>query len=355
MWKSSFMLTKPTPFAAILFVGAWLLPELGHSADMTFSRGGVTQPCRDPDTCLAWINAKGEITDKTTADFMAYLKTHPHEPPVIRFDSPGGSLRGGIQFGETIRKLGYSTQATFCASSCTYAFMGGVERSLVGDGAKIGVHRFYRNSAVSEPSTKQFTGEDLDTTQKTMAGLMLYGVEMGIDLRLIAMTAEAGPGEMRWVSKQEAIDLKLTYQPNKWLPWRVEGDADKGLFVAYSATQDSAKSMQFSCDSDNAYFSLQDDRQDVAWFRQCAAVSGMGHPVLGQWVPDSNVKVQPWHGQGAVIDFMLPKGKFDFSNPSLFSTRDTYSMACLDLDGDYVGTSEKFKTMATLVLSACNR
>lgn len=96
MWKSSFMLTKPTPFAAVLFVGAWLLPELGHSADMTFSRGGVTQPCRDPGTCLAWINAKGEITDKTTADFMAYLKTHPHEPPVIRLDSPGGSLRGGF-------------------------------------------------------------------------------------------------------------------------------------------------------------------------------------------------------------------------------------------------------------------
>jgi hypothetical protein len=356
MWKNPFqMLTKPAPLAAVLFVGASLLPEFGHSADMTFSHGGVAQPCRDPDTCLAWINAKGEITDKTTADFLAYLKNHPYEPLIVRFDSPGGSLSGGIQLGETIRKLGYSTQATFCASACTYAFIGGVERSLVGDGAKIGVHRFYQNAAIFEPSTKQFTGEDLDATQKIMAGLMLYGVEMGVDLRLIAMTAEAGPGEMRWVSKQEAVDLKLTYQPNKWLPWRVEGDADKEAFVAVSETQDGSKSMQFTCGGGNAYFSLLDDRQDVTWFRQCAAVPGTGHPVLGLRVPNSNVKVEPWHGQGGFIGFMLPQGKLDFNNPSLFSTSATYSMACLDLEGDYAGTTDKFKTMATLVLSSCNR
>lgn len=349
------MLSKFVPLAALLFIGATLIPELGHSAEMTFSHGGVADPCRDPDTCLAWINAKGDITDKTTADFVAYLKNHPFEPTIVRFDSPGGSLSGGIQLGKIIRKLGYSTQATFCASACTYAFMGGVERSLVGDGAKIGVHRFYQNAAVFEPSIKQFSGEDLDATQKIMAGLMLYGVEMGVDLRLVAMTAEAGPGEMRWLSKQEALDLKLTFQPNKWLPWRVEGDADRGLFVAVSETQDGTKSMQFSCAGDTAYYSLLDDQQDVSWFRQCAEVGGKGHPVLGQKVPNSNVKVQPWHDRGGVIDFMLPKGKLDFSDPSLFSTSATYSMACLDSNGIYAGTIDKLKTMVTLVLSACNR
>jgi len=50
---------------------------------------------------------EGEITKDTYKKLLEF--SGGKLTPTIYFDSPGGSLIGGIQLGETIRKLGLAT------------------------------------------------------------------------------------------------------------------------------------------------------------------------------------------------------------------------------------------------------
>jgi hypothetical protein len=55
-------------------------------------------------------------------------------------DSPGGDLQGGIMLGAAIRSARVDTvveEKAICASACTYAFIGGVGRSVLG---KFAIH-----------------------------------------------------------------------------------------------------------------------------------------------------------------------------------------------------------------------
>lgn len=322
---------------------------------MNFNQEGSKQACRDPDACEAWIQADGLITSETPAQFIAYLKSNPYSPRVIRFNSPGGDLNAGITLGQMLRKRGFATEADICVSACTYAFLGGERRSLAGSSSKIGVHRFYQKSAVMKPSARQYTGEDLDDTQRILAGLMLYTLEMGADLRLIALTGEAGPNEMRWLSQQEALDLNVIFEPNKWLPWTIEGGFGNDPLLAVSQTQDGKKSMQLGCTHEGPFLTLTDDDQDTAWFQQCTSGSeGAYHPILGLRSPMNSVRVIPWHETGGAIMFFLPRGDMDFSKPSLFSDMGNYPMSCIDMTSIYAGTSTRMQIMAETVLSSCN-
>jgi hypothetical protein len=64
------------------------------------------------------------------------------QPRPIGFDSPGGNIDAGMRLGRTIRSLGLSTmqiRATLCASACSLAFLGGVQR--LAEPGSIGVHK----------------------------------------------------------------------------------------------------------------------------------------------------------------------------------------------------------------------
>jgi hypothetical protein len=338
------------PLTAIFLL---LLLLLSQAQAMDFSRGGGEAACRDPDACKAWIMATGEFTSNTPAAFEGYLIANPYSPKVIRFNSPGGDLRAGILLGEYLRKSDFTTEAEFCASACVYAFLGGTSRVLSGPEAKIGVHRFYQGSALLQPTIKQFTGQDLDDIQKIMAGLMLYAVEMGVDLRLIAMSAEAGPGEMRWLTAREASELKVTYEPLKWLPWTLEGGDGDSQVIAVSQTQDGSKSMQFSCSSEGNYLVLVDGDEGPAWFEQCnQGPEGAFHPVLGQKSLKSETIIRQWNNSGAAVMFPLPDKNFDFSDPSLFTNTGAYPMACISY-ASYLGNSARMKAMFQAVIATC--
>jgi hypothetical protein len=123
--------------------------------------------------CCFWIQAFGEITEETPKAFEAFLDTTKSAPGVVRFDSPGGNLIGGITLGEVIRARGFATEVGSskfndylvpggttkiysqepgtCASACAYAFLGGVERSFDSD-SHLGFHRFYIGNALSAPT-----------------------------------------------------------------------------------------------------------------------------------------------------------------------------------------------------------
>lgn len=60
----------------------------------------------------------------------------------VQLDSPGGSMRAGLDVGLTLRANQVATRVAGgreCASACFFAFLGGVLRS-VDPGARLGVH-----------------------------------------------------------------------------------------------------------------------------------------------------------------------------------------------------------------------
>ena len=326
----------------------------GPSLALTYTHGGSTEGCRDPVACHAWINAKGEIDGKSLDDLKRYIADNPYAPRVIRFESPGGNLVEGVELGFWLRENGYKTEATLCASACLYAFLGGTKRTGVGTTPMLGIHRFYSTAGAREPDPSSITSLDMDGTQRIMGALLQYAVYMGVDLRLLAYTIEAGPEEMRWLTMKEAVDLKVVFEPNRWLPWEVVGGEDGGSPWIISRTQDGTKSMQLSCSNGRRSFSFADTLGNPKWFRQCREGPTNGHHiVLGVAVPTASVEVVDLKGGGAFLNFNLPSGPLNYNDVSVFSWDDDYSMACTDTDGDYEGTTVRLAALARYALIQC--
>lgn len=324
------------------------------ASSMDFSHGGSKEACRDPDACRAWIEAHGEITDDTPTALVRYLEDHPYAPRILRLNSPGGSLTAGLQLGLMLRKEGFDTEAQLCASACLYAFLGGEKRTIVGLEPRLGIHRFYREQAMAEPDVAAYTGRDLDSTQRAMAGLLLYTLAMGVDPGLIALSADAGPEEMRWLEWKEAVDLKVIFDPNQWQPWEIEGGETGRQVTAVSATQDGTKVMQLVCVNRLRVLRLFDTETDPRWFEQCrdAPFSGV-HRVLGLPVPVSHTAAKAVPGGGAVLSFVLPPGRIDPNQTALFEQMGDYPMSCISLTGAYSGTSTRLQAMANLIDATC--
>ena len=188
--------------------------------------------------CCSWIQATGDIGQDSASILTTFVKSTKFVPDVVRLNSPGGNLFGGILLGEALRKLGmstevgsssvfdpkfniYSPEPGVCASACAYAYLGGVRRTLDRN-AKLGFHRFYTANALASSTSKIFSGEDLDETQRIAAAVLLYVVNMGVDARLLALASQAGPDEIRWLEPQEAIELRVAYDPTSYKAWTVE-------------------------------------------------------------------------------------------------------------------------------------
>ena len=107
-----------------------------------------------------WISADGEITADTPAAFEAFLENALiFKRQAIVINSPGGSVVAGLKLGAIIRKRDFLTTVARtlktgrsvmdghisisklapgeCASSCVFAFAGGIER-YVADGSRVG-------------------------------------------------------------------------------------------------------------------------------------------------------------------------------------------------------------------------
>jgi hypothetical protein len=316
---------------------------------MRFTFGSDTPRCNDA-SCAMWINARGVITNETPADFIAFIDRNALRAKTVRFDSPGGDLVAGMRLGEVIRVKKFDTEAITCASACAYAFLGGVQRRFAGKQTRFGVHRFYR-SKPRNPTLRHYSGEDLDTPKRLMAGLMLYAMKMGVDLRLLAMATEAGPGEMRWIDADEARTLNVTYTPYTWDRWEIK-PLGKGI-IAISQNQDKNASMQIACTkSEGAYFLIRDERENAGWFRQCQATRGNGHPILGTLVGDQDVVTRTSQDKATIAFFIDPR-KVTFSNATVFADPNTYGPSCIAPFDKYVGATAGLKEAAQLALRNC--
>lgn len=124
----------------------------------------------------------------------------------VTFDSPGGNPETAIRLGQMIRAAGLNTfqlRTSECASACSLAFLGGVER--MADPGSIGVHRasFSDGPAVS-------ADEAVAGIQALTANTITYLTKMGVDPKLLAMALSYDRSDMRYLSSSEMAELRVT-------------------------------------------------------------------------------------------------------------------------------------------------
>jgi hypothetical protein len=186
-----------------------------------------------------WIAAEGDIVEDSADDFEKYLKEYGDtSASEVRLHSHGGSLIGGIKLGELIRKRKFSTTVGrtvsddvsnkhygdkadgVCVSACAIAFIGGVERYA--NEKVLGIHQFYQEASLKNPSEKVFDALDMSGQQMISAILIDYAFRMGVDPRFIAMASATPPNSMYYLSKEELELLKVNWRPNDFEPWSIE-------------------------------------------------------------------------------------------------------------------------------------
>ncbi|WP_224824790.1 PAN domain-containing protein [Cognatishimia sp. MH4019] len=130
----------------------------------------------------------------------------------IYFNSPGGSLFGGMELARTIRKHGFSTGVSrlddagepvrggaICMSACTFAYLGGVFRYFQDDDV-FGVHRFYSK----EPSEN-----DGELAQVASAAIISFLEEMDVGSAFFVEMTKAGSQSMRLLDLSQMLHLGI--------------------------------------------------------------------------------------------------------------------------------------------------
>jgi len=172
----------------------------------------------DCQTCR-YIRAVGDIEDFTAAQFRDFIRAYRLEGQglTVVFSSPGGDVIAGLRLGREIREQGFNTQVGFaqrlprggytmrpgdCASACTFAFLGGVERYA--DDDVIGVHRFYPGNLEPDNRVILRPGDEA-----VAAMIKVYALDMGVDDTFIDMSLDVPPADMRYLSNDELRDYAV--------------------------------------------------------------------------------------------------------------------------------------------------
>jgi hypothetical protein len=228
----------------LLLVALLLLVSLtnAHAADdsMQFSLIVVCPTSREPPCGNAMILARGRITHDTGARFESFLQSRSDElrtytPSSVMFDSPGGSLYGGIMLGRSIRRAGFGTYLmpnisgltlpaerlirvadASCASACSLAFLGGTRRFSVDWRGRIGVHQFYSQGGNVGDSA----------TQVTVTVIAKYIDEMGVDRGFLDIASLTPPQNMHWLTAEQQIRLRVDNTKTEPVEWRLTAGAD---------------------------------------------------------------------------------------------------------------------------------
>lgn len=159
------------------------------------------------ESCFVYID--GPITANTWSELRDFDRSDSSR---VVLNSPGGNLIGGIFLGVIIRDLGLTTEVGkanmeedkifaslsseqgFCASSCAYAFLGGVERDK-NSLSRLGFHRFYnpydfKDTSIGPAGLLRATASE--DAQKIYSLLVSYIVEMGVDARMLTSFQDYG-------------------------------------------------------------------------------------------------------------------------------------------------------------------
>ncbi len=136
-----------------------------YSAPMEFELVGNGGNCNGCE----WISAEGEIVKETPLKLETFLKEWEYIPKIV-FNSSGGNLLAALEMGKILRKYNarvsigdtieetpayssyrklYFIEKGYCLSSCVYAFLGGIERSI-GSEDKLGFDQLHNNKMTQD-------------------------------------------------------------------------------------------------------------------------------------------------------------------------------------------------------------
>jgi hypothetical protein len=122
-------------------------------------------------------------------------------------------------------------------SACAYAFLGGVDRQ-VSENEEYGVHQFYREDALSQPTTPVLSAKDYAEAQRLQSELFEYVEAMSADPRLVSLASSAPPwGQMRYLDRNELKDLKVVSTSLLGPKWSLEPGGADGLLAGITRTQ----------------------------------------------------------------------------------------------------------------------
>ncbi|WP_198033037.1 hypothetical protein [Methylosinus sp. PW1] len=105
---------------------------------------------------------------------------------LVVLHSGGGNVIGGLKIGYLIHKLGFDTlveRSRFCASACTFAFLGGVDRAVEG------TFTIHAMSLASEPVDLRIAIDDIQTVS---ALVLSYTREMTGQTKMAEAAFEVG-------------------------------------------------------------------------------------------------------------------------------------------------------------------
>ncbi|KAA6182744.1 hypothetical protein F2Q65_17380 [Thiohalocapsa marina] len=118
---------------------------------------------------------------------------------LLVLESAGGLVSEAQMVGYYLRSNNVNAMAgELCASACTFALAGGVERLALST-SRIGLHR----------SQLLGGGGSLEDGQQVAANYLRYFRSMGVDPELVAIAGSVSSGNMRWLSSTEAERLGL--------------------------------------------------------------------------------------------------------------------------------------------------
>ncbi len=199
-------------------------------------------------TC-SFVRADGTITSETPKLFVEFLANSDYSDfsgVDIHLNSPGGNLFAGVQLGVMFRDLGMSTvvsrsriekkyensqghlldgkfngDGAICASACSFAFAGGVERYATPNVrpervgfqkiGKIGVHQFFDPLAFRDPDKKVLSARDASNDQHLISNLLTYLKEMEISAEMLQLATSIDPADVHWMTAEE---LRATNMDN---------------------------------------------------------------------------------------------------------------------------------------------
>ena len=224
------------------------------------SNGGNCNGCE-------WLVLDGRIPADAGSMLETWIKKNDYTgvPLTIVMNSNGGSLIGGIRLGQTIRRLGLKTEVGKtvpepdiphfqkqapggCYSSCAYAFLGGVQRTVAS--GTYGVHQFYSDAFFDTPAQKAFSAMDLSAQQALTGVILAYVVEMGADPQVVIAANGMRPDEIFKPSEAQLKDWKVVFDPDAYGGWRIEPFKD-GI-VLFSRSQSGRSQLSLTCGRNGA-------------------------------------------------------------------------------------------------------
>jgi hypothetical protein len=237
--------------SAALAVAALSLVTAASAEPMRFTAASNGGNCGTP---CNWIAAEGEITVDTPRAFERFVGADPLPGQLVVLHSPGGSVTAAMELGRAFRRHGVLAMVArsgsdpqsrtlqvlapgSCMSACAIAFMGARQR-FYDDGmsdtqrpwwswetlrSRLGVHQFYIDRAAAALDQCLPPGAELavgmSISQVLSGALVAYAIDIGVDPRVVTLSASAGPEGMRVLSRDEAIALRLSNAPDPLPAW----------------------------------------------------------------------------------------------------------------------------------------